>query len=308
MPSIVALARSVAVAYAALSLVACAGTADAPEPAEDEPVAEATGGVAGQLKLATTERAVRGLFQFDGGEAEIGIDSIGDDMFDLFAELNGMRLTMIVDRNGGVIEMDGYSAENGRTTQMSSRDRAVLRGVFVALDKLGVEKVPGHVRLLRKMIDHWSEHSPTIALRRQKLFDLKKTVSGLCGYCGMYVQFSHDCSTAGFWADSTTAYGLVKHIGAYSGCAEGTKWATTNGGTMYCLGSEPGHSTTYEYGMGNCFARCGAGCGSEKDYTKDCGNHDHCVRFGHADASMYCNDQLSSCTDDEASSTNCSSC
>ena len=303
------LARTLAVGALGLSLAACAGANESPTAVDDdEQVGVAEGGVAGQLKLVTLERSVRGIFQYDGGEAEIGIDTIGPEMYDLFVEVNGMHLTMLVDRNGGVIEMDGYAAANGKTTQMSANDRTVLRGIFVAMDKLGVDKVPGHVRLLRKMIDHWGEHSPTIALQRQKLFDAKKTVTSLCGSCGSFVSFTHDCNTAGTGADATTAYGYVKHLAAYSGCAEGTKWATSSGGTFNCLASEPGHSTSYEYGKGNCFARCGAGCGTEKDYTKDCGNHDHCVRFGHADASAYCNDQLGSCTDDEASAPTCTAC
>lgn len=302
------LARVAAATITAMSLAACARPEAADEVPESEPIAVAEGGVAGELKLAVLEKSVRGIFQHEKGIAELGIDVVGSDLYDIFVEANGLRLTMLVDRNGGVIEMDGYAAANGLNSQMSAEDRAIIRGMFVALDKMGVEGVANHVRLLRKMVDHWSEHTPTIALQRQKLFDLKKTVNALCTECKMYVKFSHDCSSGGWWADNTTAYGLVSHIGAYSGCAEGTKWSTTNGGTLYCLGSEPNHSTSYEYGKGNCFARCGGGCASEKDYTADCGNHDHCVRFGHADASMYCNDQLTSCSDDEAAWISCSSC
>jgi hypothetical protein len=217
------------------------------------------------------------------------------------------RLTMIVDAKGGVIEKDGYAADNGNTTFMSATDRDVLLGAYRALDKLGTENLPPHVTLLRRMIGHWAEHPSTLSLERQNLFDAKKSYTSLCGYCWYYVKFTHDCWGTDPWEDETTAYGLVAHIGAYTGCSSSTKYRSSDG-VWHCLSYEPSDSFGWEYQKGNCYGRCGPGCSSEKDYTMHCGHHDHCVRNGHAMLSAWCEDEFERCIDDEALAPSCAAC
>jgi hypothetical protein len=75
----------------------------------------------------------------------------------------------------------------------------------------------------------------------------------------------------------------------------GSEWYWT--GTQWKCG-EPNHWYR-PYIVGNCIGRCGPGCsGWDKQYTKDCTNHDTCIRNGHWDWSWWCNDEFVLAIDD----------
>lgn len=88
-----------------------------------------------------------------------------------------------------------------------------------------------------------------------------------------------------------------------------------NNGSWVCY--EPDHDPNVEYAYGECFGRCGAGCGVEygedsllgggddMQYTQDCANHDSCVRFGHSQASFWCDDEFAFTVDDKLWAPNC---
>ncbi len=248
----------------------------------------------------------RGQLELDGQTYEFGLEQIGENSFDVFLQLHGLRLTLLLDRSLGVMEFDGYTADDASNTLVTPEDREAIETLVHAFDSLG-EEVEVHVDVLRQVIGHWAEYNEAMPLLRQHLYEESRAVQGLCGSCRSYVKFSFDCNHGGWWTDRTTAYGYVRHFSAYS-CASGTKWKKTGSGGSYCRSSDPDHFSTFEYGYGNCFARCGGGCGSSRRYTKDCGHHDLCVRSNHAISSAYCNDQLASASDDAVSSVNCTSC
>ncbi len=278
------------------------------------PMADATGGLTDYVapptpdtfELEVGELQTSGALELEGETYDFGLSQIDEDSFDVFLQLHGLRLTLLLDRPLGVMEFDGYAADDASNTLVTPEDREAIETLVHAFDSLG-EEVHTHVDILRSVIGIWAEYNEAMPLLRQHLYEESRGVTGLCGSCKSYVKFSFDCNHAGWWADKTTAYGFVAHYSAYS-CASGTKWKTSSGGSANCLSNDPDHFSSHEYGFGNCFARCGGGCGSARRYTMDCGHHDLCVRSNHAISSAYCNDQLASASDDAVSSVNCTSC
>ena len=124
--------------------------------------------------------------------------------------------------------------------------------------------------------------------------------TSICHLYGYYVATTHDDWNYDRWDDRSTYYALVSmHPGGP--CSDDTYFCQN--GAWRCF--EPDHSSTIELAYGQCFGRCGAGCGSNTQFTYDCLDHDGCVRFGHATASLWCNDEFSSTIDDAAFAPNC---
>jgi len=290
------LARIAPVALALSLVVGCAFN-DANDPA--------TGADESGLQVHFDADKAKGSYDFEGRTFVFASERVRDHLWDVNATFDGLSMTFYFDQDTGVIEMDGWANANGGDSQMTRPDRELVIKLRDRLDKFGTE-VPEGLKMIRRVLDHWSDWPETVSLQRVKLFDEARTITSICGSCRSYRSFTHDCSTCGSGTDSCTAYGYVGQIGSYS-CGGGTKWGTSSG-TLTCLTNDPSHTASYEYGYGNCFGRCGAGCASEKDYTADCGNHDLCVRSGHATASLYCDDEFTSCSDDEVSAPGCSTC
>ena len=89
-------------------------------------------------------------------------------------------------------------------------------------------------------------------------------------------------------------------LGNHYSCSEDTWY--WNGSGWSC--GEPDH-WNYPYEVGNCFGRCGQGCGGDHQYTKDCTDHDGCVRNGHVIASFWCDDEFTSASDDALGADDC---
>ena len=126
--------------------------------------------------------------------------------------------------------------------------------------------------------------------------------TSLCYAYNTFKQASHDDWWYDYGDDASTYYAYVS-MHPSQPCAEGTKY--WNNGAWQCYSSEPDHSTSIEYAYGSCFGRCGAGCGSNTQFTQDCLDHDSCVRFGHDLASLWCDDEFSFTVDDALFAPNC---
>jgi len=262
-------------------------------PAIEEPAADA-------LNVTITDTTATGSFQASDSVVTFGIETVSPAVYDMWVELHGLHLTLLVDAEVGVLEFDGYAADTGALTQMTEADRATLLELYKALDVYGNDYE--HVSLLRKKVGNWAETSDTMNLTFQHLFDRDQSWTSLCGSCGSWRSASHDCNHGGWWSDATTVNALIKYEGAWCG-GDGSAYGTTS--SVSCTG-EPAGFTTYEYIRGNCMGRCGPGCNSsDTQFTQDCVNHDSCVRGGHDLASAYCDDQFSSCTDDDISAPHC---
>jgi hypothetical protein len=124
----------------------------------------------------------------------------------------------------------------------------------------------------------------------------------LCSQLYTYVQATHDDFWYDRWNDKTT---YNAYVAPYAACpaADGTYFWKNSQWQCY----EPDHDANVEYAYGDCFGRCGAGCGGngQGTYTHDCLDHDSCVRFGHSLASFWCNDEFVSTLDDAAFAPNC---
>lgn len=121
--------------------------------------------------------------------------------------------------------------------------------------------------------------------------------TGLCLEPRFYEYAKHDCNHGDFDTPENQQRVL---LGDHSTC---------KGDELYWDGSqwqcgEPDHWQR-PYVQGDCFGRCGPGCGTVGVYSEDCLNHDGCVRNGHSLASPYCDDQFLACIDDEIFGPNC---
>lgn len=250
----------------------------------------------GAIDIDITETTAIGSFNASDSKVTFGVEALTPAVFDIWVELHGMRLTLMIDSDVGVMEWDGYTAATGAPTQMTDADRATLLELYTALNDFGNEHE--HLALMRRKIGNWAETSDTMNLTWQKLFDRDHSWTSLCGVCGSWRGATHDCDHGGWGSDATSVNALVKYEGAWCG-GDGSAYGTTT--SVSCTG-EPAGFTTYEYIRGNCMGRCGPGCSSsDTQFTQDCLNHDSCTRGGHALASAYCDDQFTSCGDDDAS-------
>lgn len=263
------------------------------------PVADVTVD-ADALRVDVTDTAAAGSLAARDGVVTFGVETVEPSVYDMWVEVHGMRLTLLVDTVVGVMEWDGYTAATGAPTQMTDADRATLLELYTALDVYGNDYE--HLALLRRKIGNWAETSDTMKLQWQKLFDRDRGYTSLCGSCGSWRSSTHDCNHGAKGSDATTANGLVKYQGALCG-GDGSQYGTTS--STSCI-AEPAGYTSIEYVRGNCMGRCGPGCSSgDTQFTQDCLNHDACVRGGHSLASGYCDDQLASCADDDSSAPHC---
>ncbi|CAN5827922.1 hypothetical protein BH11MYX3_BH11MYX3_02510 [soil metagenome] len=280
---------------AALSLVLFAACMD------EEAVPQAPDPTATDaLAVDITDTTATGSFIASDSVVGFGVKIVETAVYNMWVDVPGMHLTLLVDTEVGVMEWDGYTAETGAPTQMTDADRATLLELYTALDVYGNDHE--HVSLLRRKIGNWAETSDTMNLQWQKLFDRDRSYTSLCGSCGSWRSATHDCNHGAKNSDATTVNALVKYQGALCG-GDGSQYGTTS--STSCI-AEPQGFATIEYIRGNCLGRCGPGCNSgDTQFTQDCLNHDSCVRGGHSLASAYCDDQLAACADDDASAPHC---
>jgi len=222
---------------------------------------------------------------------------VDDDGFEVELELNG--LTVRIDKSAdGIVTYDGFATASGDPTQMTDDDRAALTALTAALEALGGE-VPPAIQRVRGFASLWSEFPSTQEMHGELRVDFRAYTS-LCGSMFTYQEATHDDWDYDRWDDASTHFAyLSMHSGGP--CSDGTYFWT--GSQWECF--EPDHSTSIEYAYGECFGRCGAGCGSDTQFTRDCLDHDSCVRFGHSLASFWCDDEFASTVDDWASAPDC---
>ena len=298
--------RNAILAVAAVACFACGTEAD-------EPAAPGTESVQGSLELDYQPDAVLGTFEVGEELVRFSSREVEPGVFDIRVELQGLTLTGLLDPANGVSTLDGYVSENGEDTQMLYGDRALLAGLYAALnDQLPNGAEAGEpARYLRRSVGLWAQHPETVELPRLVMGEEGRGYTMLCSYarcngswtgtCGGYYNWysyaKHDCNKGGF---SYTGNQQIAQLGNHYSCSGDEYYMS--GGAWVC--GEPDHWYRPKV-VGNCFGRCGGGCGGDTQYTLDATNHDGCVRNGHALASMYCNDQFASASDDELYAPDC---
>ncbi len=263
---------------------------------------EDTGSV-GDLELQMTSNSVDGTFTASTGDLlEFHSVATAPDTIEISVELRGMMLMATMDVTGAM-DLDVFSLANGQDTQILEADRAVLGEFSSAVFDYDPNTTFVPLSKLERISSMWASWPETNVASRLVLGQADHSYTSLCGYINYYVKFTHDgpgswvggCGRDN-WDDKSTYYGLVNSEGACSGSSDGTKF-TADGASWKCY--EPDHSKSMEYARGECFAQCGNGCGSP-DFSVDCGDHDSCVRFGHALVSISCQDEFDSTLDDSA--------
>ncbi len=268
----------------------------------------------GTLTLDESLGEVSGSY-VDESEADLGrVDFTGrfvdTNVLEIVLDMHGMTITSLVDFDSGVIEYDGFTTETGEDTQIIDEDRQLLRDLARAMDGLGIE-VSEPVERIRSFANMWAEFPSTLDPQGLSLVAEDRGISSMCYAVNTYQRSTHDCwDSAGDcsnwwgcarWDDNSTLDYTYMSMHGDGPCNDGTYF--WNGNTWQCY--EPNHPSSIEYGYGGCFGRCGAGCGSSTQFTRDCVDHDECVRFGHDLASAWCDDDFVSTIDDWASAPNC---
>lgn len=260
-------------------------------------------------------------FELNGDEA-LAIADVYADSMEMTLSMQGMVLLMTADRATGVFDVDGFAEENGEDTQLVESDLELLLAFEAALTEPYQQHAAESPALdfLNRAVTAWSAYSEVMPLTR--LFHGRLDHSGsLCGSVNKpgqgsgtkrWVSGTHDCaSTAGDcsnwtgcdrWDDNSTTSYIFMSMHPTGGCSDDTYFG---GGSTSMSCHEPDHPGGTEYGYGACFGRCGGSCGGGTAFTRDCLDHDQCVRLGHAIASFWCDDELTGATWDAINAGNC---
>jgi hypothetical protein len=229
---------------------------------------------------------------------------------DLTVQVGDLTLDAIVDSATRVSHLDGFGTANGQNTQILPADRATLLAFYHTLDQHVTRESPEPTAVLDRVVSMWAEHPTTVSLTRVVMGEENRSWTMECGYaqcwngnawsytggCASWTWYSetHDCWSYNDWdANSSQNAQLGDHYGS-------TYYWT---GSSWAVGS-PDH-WAWPYEVGDCNGRCGADCGSSTQYTQDCANHDGCVRNGHDIASLWCDDEFTSASDDWTFAPNC---
>lgn len=252
------------------------------------------GQVSGTLKVDQTAAGVSGSYRL--GETSLTFNSrqVDADVFDVVVNVHGMTLAAVVDRNQQLAEVDGF-AKSGSDTQIVDADRALLGDFTRALaGKVDTEQSAAAATLYR-VSSNWSQTPDTVPLQRQVAGSENHGWTSICAYYNYYVDATHDDNNYSAFSPYTTSHA---HVGYRSSS------------TYYYIGywttaTQNHQPLLYEYG--NCYGNCGGGCpGGNQTLTLDCHDHDQCVRNGHALASLWCDDEFVSASDDEFFAPRCS--
>ncbi len=250
---------------------------------------------AGTLAVKTSTGSLTGSYSLGDSTVKFLSTETAPGVFDVVIELHGMTLSALVDRNRQVAEADGF-APGGAETQIVDTDREALRSFVGALSEQLDTESDGAASILARLASNWSQMPDTVPLQRQVAASENRGWTSLCSSKGLYVTATHDDNNYSKNSPRSTSYG---HVGLRSSSTEyyvSGRWITTTQDHVAGL-----------YERGSCYGNCGAGCpGGNQTLTVDCHNHDQCVRNGHALASLYCDDEFTSASDDEFFAPRCS--
>ena len=313
---------------AGLFLVGCGAATDDPAPAPSGAKTPTTKeAVQGTVKFETVSaEKVRGTFDFRGVQLKFETELVGDGREATF-ELRGMVLTFTADAKLGAFDVDGFTRADGLDTSMTNEDRLVIRAFDKALGQaLADKRELAAVDLLVRTSTIWGDYSDSLPLKRtfHGRLDQNNVGSGndICSQVNKpgngtivapkYSRGTHDCDSgagdcSNWWGcdggeDNASADNIFMSMHPAGPCSDTTWFGNTaDGHSCY----EPDHPSDREYAYGDCFGRCGGGCGSGTVFSAACRDHDLCVRFGHAMASLWCDDDLVNAAWDAAWMGNC---
>lgn len=274
---------------------------------------------------------VTGTYEYRG--QTVTFESVASDQgYDVTIGLRGMVLSVTRDTSGA-FDLDGYNAADGSETSMTAVDRALVHSLESAITETFRAKAAQYPALdmFSRVLSLWSEYPNGMSLRRTVLARQVRSISGvsLCGrvnqpgqgsgFAPIYSWSSHSCFHINGWGFSTDC-GLLT-----GGCAYGDNSSTTDNVFLSmhpgggCSGSTyfgftatsqlcwtPNHDSRANWGYGDCYGRCGSGCGGSTNFSQACLDHDTCVRYGHDEVTdPGCWDELSEALVDDLALSDC---
>jgi len=248
----------------------------------------------GTLDVKSTQSGLQGSYSL--GESSLSFSSreVEPGVVDVVVSLHGLDLTAVVNSQQNAAEVDGF-ATGGTDTQLVAQDREVLTDFVKALDAEVGSDGSLVAKTLYRVSSNWSQTPDTVPLARSVVGSENRDWVSLCGYFGSYVDATHDDNNFPDFSPYTTSHA---HVGFRSAS------------TFYYIGfwtTTVQNHQPFLYEYGNCYGNCGAGCpSSAQTLTLDCHDHDHCVRNGHDIASIWCDDEFTSASDDEFFAPTCS--
>lgn len=241
----------------------------------------------GILDVKPTQSGLQGSYSLGESTLRFSSREVEPGVVDVVVSLHGVDLTAVVNSKQNAAEVDGF-ATGGTDTQLVAQDREVLTSFVKALETEAGSDDSLAATTLTRVSSNWSQTPDTVPLARSVVGSENRDWFSLCGYYGSYVDATHDDSNFSAFSANTTSHA---HVGYRSAS------------TFYYIGfwttAVQNHQPLlYEYG--NCYGNCGAGCpGGAQTLTIDCHDHDQCVRNGHDIASIWCDDEFTSASDDE---------
>jgi len=243
-------------------------------------------------------------------------------------EVRGMVLSATLD-SSGAFDLDGYTAADGTDTAMTAVDRALVHAFESSLTdvyRARASELPA-LDVFSRSLSLWSEYPDHVALRRTFLTrDVRSVGTNLCNRVNKPGQgagvakwswASHDCFkikgvfttdcgplTGGcaYGNDSSTVDNVFMSMHPGGSCSGSTYFGFT-ATSQLCW--TPDHDNRAEFAYGDCFGRCGSGCGGSTQFTQACLDHDSCVRTGHNTADLGCDDEFAEAAIDYLAISNC---
>lgn len=257
-----------------------------------------------ELTVQTTASSISGTFSVDDSVVTFSTTEVTPDEFDVVVEVNGMTLTAIVNRPSQVAEVDGFASgggvgerPKGADTQIIDPDRAALDAFVRALgDEIDTEGFAAGAVLYR-VASNWSQTPDTMPLQRQVAGSENRDFVSICGNFRQFLEATHDDNNCSFFDPACTSVAEVGNRVSPTFSFINNRWVTT----------VPNHLPRVLQ-TGDCYGNCGASCpgSNPQTLTLDCHDHDQCVRNGHFIASLFCNDEFASASDDEFFAPRCS--
>jgi len=283
----------------------------------------------GVVTFETLEpKRVVGSYEYRG--EKVTFESIAHEQgFDVTIGLRGMALSVTRDLSGS-FELDGYKVADGSETAMTAVDRALVHSLESAITETYRAKAAENPALdmFSRSLSLWSDYPDTLSLRRTVLARQERTSGeNLCGrvnkpgqgagYVPKYTWSSHDCFhlngifttdcgplTGGcaYGNDSSTFDHVFLSMHPGGSCSNGTYFGFTETSQLCWT---PNHDSRAEWAHGNCFGRCGSGCGGSTQFSGACLDHDNCIRTGHSEADPGCADEVTEALVDYLALSNC---
>ncbi|WDE14174.1 hypothetical protein [Thalassomonas haliotis] len=212
---------------------------------------------------------------------------IAPGQFELKVEVHGKILTASVDKANQSAKLSALDAK-GQAIFLNGKDRLQLSALLNTYEQLGYGKQNDAANMLKRLFSLWAQTPDTVSLQRTIDGVSASAYQNLCSYKGLELAASHDGNQCGYDDPECTSLALLGSRGSNTESYINGQWTT----------AVPDHIPNVRQ-RGECYGNCGGGCPSgDQILTRDCLNHDQCVRNGHSLISGWCNDDFTYTFDD----------